>query len=217
MNFPKKVMLGSVLLLGATSVLADTADLRVIGTIAPSACTPVFAGGAVVDYGVIPPATLGRTTETTLASHDVNYTITCNAPIAISTTWTDARLGTAVRLDTATPGNLNDFGLGAHNGVNIGRYWIFNVAANTTADGNPVDLIQQNNSASAWIHATIAQAATDGIRQYSYAPVGTLVPGAYTTYAGTLRVNAFITPTQNLDMSTEITLDGLSTMTVNYL
>ncbi|WP_408980587.1 DUF1120 domain-containing protein [Pseudomonas sp. B21-032] len=52
-------MLGSVLLLSATSVFADNADLRVIGTIAPSACTPVFVGGAVVDYGVIASGNVG--------------------------------------------------------------------------------------------------------------------------------------------------------------
>jgi hypothetical protein len=211
MNFPKKMMLGSVLLLGATSVLANTADLRVIGTIAPSACTPVFAGGAVVDYGVIPPATLGQTTGTTLAAHDVGYTITCNAPIAISTTWSDARAGTA-----DLPG-LNSFGLGAHNGVNIGRYSLTNIAAGTTGDGNPVSLIQRNTAGSGWVQPTNGFISNDGIREYSYAAVSSLVPGAYSVYSGTIRVTAYITPTQNLDMSTTVTLDGLSTMTVNYI
>jgi hypothetical protein len=211
MNFSKKMMLGTVLALSATSVLADTADLRVIGTIAPSACTPVFAGGAVVDYGVIPPATLGQTTGTTLAAHDVGYTITCNAPIAISTTWSDARAGTA-----DVPG-VNSFGLGAHNGVNIGRYSIASLATGATADGNPVSLIQQNNPGGAWVQSGTGIVSSDGVRQYSYAPVGTLVPGAYSTYTGTIRVIAYITPTQNLDMSTTVTLDGLSTMTVNYI
>jgi hypothetical protein len=211
MNFSKKMMLGTVLALSATSVLADTADLRVIGTIAPSACTPVFAGGAVVDYGVIPPASLGQTTGSTLAAHDVNYTITCNAPLPISTTWSDMRAGTP-----DLPG-LASFGLGTHNGVNIGRYSLANIVAGTTADGNPVDVIQQNNPGSAWVKATTADIANDGIRQYSYAQVGSLVPGNYSVYAGAIRVTAYITPTQNLDMSTQITLDGLSTMTVNYL
>ncbi|PMY30932.1 hypothetical protein C1Y35_30880 [Pseudomonas sp. GW456-L14] len=214
MNFPKKVMLGSVLLLGATSVLADNADLRVIGTIAPSACTPVFTGGATVNYGAIPPASLGQTTETTLAARDVAYTITCNAPLVISTTWRDARAGTAT---TGAAPAINYFGLGQHDGTNIGRYQIANVVAGTTADGNAVDVIQKNTATGPWILSNLGTVANDGIRQYSYAPVGTLVPGAYSTYAGTIRVTSVITPTQNLNMNTEVTLDGLSTMTVNYL
>ncbi|UVL63611.1 hypothetical protein LOY54_10230 [Pseudomonas sp. B21-032] len=160
---------------------------------------------------LLPPATLGQTTETVLASRDVGYTITCNAPVSISTTWADARAG------TVDGPNINRFGLGSHKGVNIGRYIIANVTAGTTADGNPVAVIQKNTPADAWFGATAGTVANDGLRQYSYAPVGTLVPGAYSTYAGTIRVTATINPTQNLDMSTEITLDGLSTMTVNYL
>ncbi|WP_273828370.1 DUF1120 domain-containing protein [Pseudomonas sp. SBT1-2] len=214
MNFPKKMMLGSVLLLGASSVFANTADLRVIGSIAPSACTPVFAGGAVVDYGVIPNTSLNPTASTTLAPRTINYSITCNGPLPISTSWSDTRSGTAI------PGALaaiNYFGLGTHSGDNIGNYMIENIVAGTTADGNPVTVVQRNSNTETWFLATTATVANNGIRQYSYAPVGTLVPGAFSTYAGALRVTATIAPTQSLDMSTEVTLDGLSTMTVHYL
>ena len=212
MNFSRKVMLGSVLLLGASNVFADTADLRVIGTIAPPACTPVFAGGATVDYGVIPNSTLNRAADTTLAGHDVNYTITCNAPIPIFTTWTDARAG------TVTTPNAVRFGLGTHNGVNIGRYGISFIVAGTTADGGPVSLLQRANPTANWTAGVnTIQVNNDGLRANSFAPVGTLVPGAYSTYAGTIRVTAIIDPLQNLDLSTDVTLDGLSTMTVNYL
>ncbi|WP_371355679.1 DUF1120 domain-containing protein [Pseudomonas chlororaphis] len=212
MNFPKKVMLGSVLLLGATSVLADTADLRVIGTIAPGACTPVFAGGATVDYGVIPLSSLSQTAATTLAPHEIGYTITCNAPISISTNWSDSRAGTV-----STP-NVNLFGLGTHNGVNIGNYRTVQIVAGATADGNPVSLIQRANPTAAWTAGgNTINVASNGLVEVSYAPVGTVVPGAYSEYAGMLRVTATIDPVQNLDTSTEVTLDGLSTMTVNYL
>jgi hypothetical protein len=214
MNFPKKVMLGSVLLLSATSVFAETADLRVIGTIAPSACIPVFAGGATVDYGVIPGDSLGNSTATNLAVRQVGYTITCNAPIAISTTWSDGRAG------TANPVGGTRFGLGTHSGAPIGSYRLFQ-SMTVTGDGNPVALISRGpGSTGAWLAANPgangAAIGTDG-NQYSFAPTGTMVPGAYQVYGGSINVIGTIAPTNTLDRTTEITLDGLSTMTVSYL
>ena len=216
MNFSKKVMLGSVLLLSATSVLANTADLRVIGTIAPSACTPVFNGGATVDYGIIPNTSLSSTEQTTLAPKDIGYTITCNGPLPVYTSWSDGRSGTAV------PGGVdvrNNFGLGTHDGVNIGRYTVSNITTGSTGDGNPVAVIQRNSSTSAWIAPSPngGEVTANGSRHYSFAPVGTLVPGAYTVFVGSLRVTPTIAATNTLDMSEEVVLDGLSTMTVNYL
>jgi len=212
MNFSRKVMLGSVLLLGASNVFADTADLRVIGTIAPPACTPVFAGGATVDYGVIPNNSLSLTAPTALAARDIGYTITCNAPIPVSTTWSDSRAG------TVTTPSINLFGLGTHNGVNIGNYRTVQVVAGTTADGSAVTLIQRANPTAAWTAGVnTINVGSNGLTEVSYAPVGTVVPGSYKVYAGTLRVTATIDPLQNLDTSTEVVLDGLSTMTVKYL
>ncbi|WP_447776815.1 DUF1120 domain-containing protein [Pseudomonas chlororaphis] len=213
MNFPKKVMLGSVLLLGATSVFADTADLRVTGTIAPGACTPVFVGGAVVDYGIIPISSLSKTEVTAIGTKDIGYTITCNAPIPISTTWTDSRAG------TASAASVYNFGLGNHNGVPIGLYTM-NFRNGATADGNPVDIIERLTPGSAWINNN-SGGAYNGVghdgREHSYASPGTLSPGAYSVYTGVLAVTARINRTDALDLTTEVTLDGLSTMTVNYL
>ena len=216
MSFSRKVMLGSVLLLSATSVLANTADLRVIGTIAPSACTPVFNGGATVDYGIIPNTSLSSTEQTTLAPKDIGYTITCNGPVPIYTSWSDGRSGTAV------PGGADvrdNFGLGTHGGANIGRYTIRNIATASTGDGNPVRVIQRNTSTQGWFAASPdgGEVTAGGTRNYSFAPVGTLVPGAYTVFVGSLRVTPTIAATSTLNMSTEVVLDGLSTMTVNYL
>jgi hypothetical protein len=211
MNFPKRLMLGSVLLLGATSVLADTVDLRVIGTIAPGACTPVISGGATIDYGLIPISTLNNAAATTLASHDVGYTISCNAPIPIFTTWSDARAG------SVTSPNLRSFGLGTHGG-NIGYYNISYVVSGTTGDGNPITLISKQTAGGNWLPgATIVTAFTDTVHQTSFAPLSSLVPGAYSVYAGTLRVTATINPTGTFDTTTDVALDGLSTMTINYI
>lgn len=220
MNFPKKTLLGSLLLFSATSAFAvDTADLRVIGTIAPTACTPTFAGGGVVDYGNIPTASLSRTDATLLATHTISYTITCDAPIAIGTSWSDGRSGSASIANLPVGFSAaSAFGLGKQGSADIGRYVMEHASGSVTGDGVPVSLIIQNNGA-AWATSPINYILNgSGVdRVYSYAPTGTLVPGAYTTVAGTINVSATIAPTSTLDLTNSITLDGLSTMTVRYL
>lgn len=215
MSFPKKILLGSLLVLGSTSVFAaDTADLRVIGTIAPTACTPTFSGGATVDYGLIPSSTLNANTTTVLASRPINYSITCDAPIAIGTTWTDARSGTSYG------GNpyLTRFGLGAQDGVNVGFYAVYYTSAGNLGDGQPVDLIRRATATAAWTTTPAqSQTFTNGDYIHSFAAPGSIVPGAYTNFSGTVNIQATIAPTSTLDMSRSITLDGLSTMTVRYL
>jgi hypothetical protein len=218
MMFPKKVILGTALLLSAGSVLANTADLRVIGTIAPPACTPTFAGGGVVDYSNIAPNTLGPTTETALMPRNIAYTISCDSPIPIAASWSDARSGTAVSGDTAAAGGIYDFGLNSHNSVNIGRYTVTHLTG-ATGDGNVVHMLWRTNSGSAWVSPSTGAsppAAHNGW-QLSFTQTGGTVPRAYTTYAGTLQVQGYITPRNRLNLSTEATLDGLTTMTVSYL
>lgn len=213
MNFPEKALLGSLLLLSTTSAFAvDTADLRVIGTIAPTACTPTFSGGGTVDYGIIPTASLSPTINTVLAERSVSYTIHCDAPISIGTSWVDSRAGT--KLHTTS---LTAFGLGLAGANKIGQYSIIQSQGGVTGDGGSVDLIQSDSATGPWILSTGGAQRNDGVRIQAYAPPGTLVPGAYTEYAGTLTVRATIAPTSTLDLSSSITLDGLSTMTVRYL
>jgi hypothetical protein len=215
MMFPKKAILGAALLLSAGSVLANTADLRVIGTIAPPACTPTFAGGGLVDYGNISQADLSATAETALSPHNVTYSISCSTPAPIILTWSDARSGTVASGDSAGPGVPSDFGLNTHNGVNIGRYQML-PAAGATGDSNPSAVLVRVGTSGAW-------SATDGNvhyatnRQFTFGVGNTTVPGAFSNYTGSVRVTGYITPRRNLNLSTEATLDGLSTMTVNYL
>ncbi|WP_324727944.1 DUF1120 domain-containing protein [Pseudomonas chlororaphis] len=219
MNFHKKTLLGSLLLLSATSAFAvDTADLRVIGTIVPTACTPTFSGGGVVDYGIIPTASLSSTDVTQLETRTISYTIVCDAPISIGTSWSDGRQGTANN-DSLTQGRsaLHTFGLGQQGAANIGRYTLSTPTGAATGDGASVDSIERNG-VGAWTLSSrgfITNSTYD--RTFSFAPSGTLVPGAYTTFSGVVNVEAAISPTSTLDLTRSVVLDGLSTMTVRYL
>ncbi|WP_390344025.1 DUF1120 domain-containing protein [Variovorax boronicumulans] len=103
---------------------AESAELRITGTIVPAACTPAFAGGGVVDYGTIPASSLNPTAQTTLAEKSIQLTMTCDAPVRFGFKVIDERAASAVTsLETiqgATP-NMK-FGLGTSDGKNIGAY-----------------------------------------------------------------------------------------------
>ena len=212
MSFSRKLLLGSLLAVSANSAFAvDTAELRVIGTIAPTACTPNFAGGGVIDYGVIPPASLSPTVATPLQVRTMSYTITCDAPIAIGTSWQDSRVSSAVG------GGPTGFGLGLQGTASIGRYTLAQrPGSGATGDGAPVDLISRNGTAPRIAVVGGGQNNAGAVVQ-AYAAPGTLIPAAYSIYTGIFEVAPSISPTSTLDMSNSITLDGLATMTVRYL
>lgn len=217
MDLTEKTLFGSFFLLSTTFAFAvDTANLRVIGSIAPAACTPTFAGGGTIDYGHILTASLSPTAVTTLASKSINYTIGCDAPVVIATSWSDARTSSAM-----ANGNIPiqlAFGLGKQGVASIGSYSI-SPDNTATADGDLVDLIGRDNNG-AWGHVTstpIHASNQSYNRVHAYAPAGTLVPGAFKNFAGTISVFPYIAPTSTLDLTNSIALDGLASMVIRYL
>ncbi|WP_073523170.1 DUF1120 domain-containing protein [Pseudomonas fluorescens] len=212
MGFSRKLALGSLLVLSATPVFAvDTADLQVIATIAPTACTPTFAGGGVIDYGLIPTTALNSATRTLLPVRSINYSITCDAPIAIGTSWQDSRTSSAVG------GGPSAFGLGMQGSASIGRYTITQrPGSGATGDGAAVDLLQRDTNGP-WVAVTVGLQTNSSARIQAYAMPGNPDPAEFTVYAGTFEVAPSIAPTSTLDLSKSIALDGLATMTVRYL
>ena len=74
----KKILLASVLTSASLSgMAADSIDIKVIGTINPTACTPSASGGGVVDYGNIKPSALSATGTTVLDVKTLAFSIQC--------------------------------------------------------------------------------------------------------------------------------------------
>lgn len=218
MKFKTKAILAAVILASATNAFAgSTAELRVIGTVIPGSCKPEFAGGGAVDYGKISAGDLSATAVSPLQPRQITYTITCDAPIAIATSWVDNRSST---VSTWTDSR---FGLGSQGLNNIGYYGVTLIPAQTMADGNAVDTIFADGGSDTWLNVTSVagqNAVKPGAtlnRLYSYATSGTVTPEAFRVYSGALSVRAFIERTSTLDMTAPLVLDGLSTMEVRYL
>lgn len=222
--------------LAATShtVLAESVDVKVIGTITPTACTPTLAGGGVIDYGVIRPASLKTDTFTELEEKQVDFSITCDAPAKVAIRAVPAKVDTVTDATAVTDGyayfggtlfdtpKINVAGLGlTDNGKKIGGYGVRLVPGTYTADGNEVVFLNRQTASGAWSatlydNGSLLNANTKDF-QYSWAKTGESTPVALTALNGKLGVQAYITQTSELDLTKPITLDGLTTLEMIYL
>lgn len=134
----KKLLMASLMLVSHFAVASTTADLVVLGTIAPSACD-ITVDGSTFDFGSISFGALNASVNTDLpASGARNLAIQCPSPVLLGFTVSDNRL-------TSIPGSMRSstaFGLGSdRSGQPIGRYNI-----NVPTRGAVVD------GAQGWLH-----------------------------------------------------------------
>ncbi len=110
-----------------------------------------------------------------------------------------------------------NFGLGSVSGKNVGSFAISTVGSAPTADGAAVDPIQSVDGNVTWAAAGTGM-QTPGVSTFSWAPTGTVVPGAYTTITQPLAITAVLNKKADLpDLSQDVPLDGLATFTLTYL
>lgn len=206
MQFKTKALLASLILASASNAFAaTTAELKVTGSIVPAACTPKITGEA--NYGSLGQANLGGSSATGLATKSVPYTITCNAPTRIGMKFTDSRASS-----TAEP---NTFGLGFQGTeTKIGYYTVANDPTKALADGNAATLLTKTGSGD-WVAETGSLSVPNTIQ--SFATNGVSIPVPHTIFAGSLLITSVILPLEGMDLSKEITLDGVATMEVIYL
>jgi hypothetical protein len=217
---------------GITSgtAMAESIDIKVIGTIKPPACTPTLAGGGTLDYGVIPPATLSDDAFTLLEEKQVSFSITCDAAAKVAITVKTGRTLSAVDkdgslVDIAVPGlaifgntAMPAFGLGLAGTKGVGGYGLRLAAGTMTADSESVDSIQTDDATLIWKKGDYGTLIVKGgERRSSWAKTGTLEPISFTTLSGQLSVQAYINKKSELDLTKPVQLDGLATLELVYL
>jgi hypothetical protein len=222
---------------GITSgtAIAESIDVKVIGTIKPPACTPSLAGGGTLDYGTINPNTLSDDAFTLLEEKQVEFSITCDAAAKVAIVSSTGRALSAVAQDgsladvalshfkifgsTVTP----SYGLGLTGTKGIGGYGLRLDPKSVTADSTSVDLIQNDYQNLGWVIAPTGslvstQATVGGLKRNStWAKTGTLTPISFTTMSGKFGVQAYINKKSELDLTKPIQLDGLATLELVYL
>jgi hypothetical protein len=210
--------------------LAESIDVRVIGTIDPAACVPTLSGGGTVDYGTIKPTALATDAFTVLEEKQLDFAITCDAPAKVAITAHSQRGASAVKADGTlaemaavpsifgSPSNTAVVGLGLDGTKGIGGYGIRLAAGTMTADGVAVDSIQSQSNTTSWAATAYGSLLnTSALRYSSWAATGTTTPIALTTLTGKLGVQAYINKASELDLTKPVVLDGLTTLELVYL
>lgn len=218
----KKVILTTILSLSITSAFAaETAVLKVTGTLTNSSCTVELGNGGVFDYGAIRMGELSATESNALGQKQLPATIHCSAPTKVGFTLTDNRSDSNAGLtvlagSSNTSAKYKTFGVGTTtNGVKIGSYAMW--TTDPTVDGNSVDGIVHNLD---WPDGTWTAAAgprSDAFSILTFAAKGTTTPMPITTASFNFVTNLVISDTATLAITDDTALDGQTTMTLVYL
>ncbi|MFC0227267.1 DUF1120 domain-containing protein [Serratia aquatilis] len=230
-HLQKTVCALAVLATTSLPALAESIDVRVIGTIDPAACTPSLSGGGTIDYGTIKPTALATDAFTVLEEKQLDFAINCDAPAKVAVVAHSQRGASAVNADgsLAEIGSHSGlFGGGSSYGVvglgldgtkGIGGYSVRLAPGTMIADGVAVDSIIAHGNTSSWTAAVTGAMfnSLTSLRYASWATKGTTTPVAFTTLAGKLGVQAYINKTSELDLTKPVVLDGLTTLELVYL
>lgn len=194
---------------------ASSVDLAVNGLIIPAACTPVLSSSGVVDFGKISQQDLNQDRNTRLPSRDLELTLGCNGPVRFALRMRDNRDG------TATVNSEFYYGLNLDpSGNRIGLYSVIFDPTRTQADGaSDIYGTESTTGGVAWRGAN-RNPIDIGARSYlGFTNINgsTAGPSALTNLNSTLKLDAVLNAKQNLDLSTEVALDGSATLEVIYL
>lgn len=218
----KKVFLATLLSACAINAFAaNTVDLKVVGVLTNSACTPSFPNGGKADFGKTSLTTLSATDVNQLGYRDIDLTLTCDAATALAFTATDAHNDSAViQLVGSNAGAADsDFGLGkTAGGVKLGAYTIL-LKTNPTVDDvvSPV-LYSAAGATPSWnVTGANSYLHTNGNIVYTPGNATTKVPTAFKKAVFPLRVTASVQNTATLAITDDTNLDGLATFAIIYL
>lgn len=181
---------------------------------APVACTPLLSSD-VVDYGTLSAKSLNATSETALPAKSLLFSINCDAPARFALVMHDNRDGTATGGIDGTAYGLN---LDASRNK-IGRYYLTLDPADFTADTLPqLYRTDSTTSGAAWSTSSGRQIsmAANSYLGFTDSSGDTSGPVAIKNLSGTLRIRTYLAPTQELDLSNVVTIDGAGTIEIIY-
>ncbi|CRL48701.1 DUF1120 domain-containing protein [Pseudomonas sp. P154a] len=182
---------------------------------APAACEPVLSNGGVVDFGTLSKKDLHADKDTHLSPKSLTLRVGCDAPTTFALIMHDNRSGSAT-LDSEI-----DYGLGKDSrGNRIGRFSLRVDPADAHADGF-ARLYRTDSSiaGTAWSTGSANPIAIGKSRYLAFTDnTGSGAgPVLIQNLSSTVTVDAVIAPTNSLDLSSAIELDGAGTIEIIYL
>ncbi|RKS18647.1 uncharacterized protein DUF1120 [Pseudomonas sp. WPR_5_2] len=182
---------------------------------APAACEPVLSNGGVVDFGRLSKSDLNADKSTRLLARSLTLRVGCDAPTSFALIMHDNRSG------SATVNSEVYYGLGMDSQNNkIGLYSLNFDPADANAD-NFARLYRTDSTTGGTAWST-SSASPIPIGQKSYlgftANAGSSAgPVMIQNLSTTVTVDAVIAPTNSLDLSSAIHLNGAGTIEIIYL
>ena len=227
----KKGMLVTALAMSVnTAMAAQSIDIKVTGKILPSSCTPAFpSGGGIADFGTMKVASLNSTSVTPLTeTKEIPVTITCEEATRVAVKFTDSRDDSSptesIKMGNGFSGSPNSvFGLGMYNDKKIGAYALalFNTkGANTNDAGDSLYPIFSLDGGNGWSYKgyEYMQITSDNREIYGFGTDRSSgVLSAQSKINFKVAVEASINPTNDLNVTDEVTLDGLTNVELVYL
>lgn len=221
----KKILLATALSLCVTSAFAaETAVMKVQGTLTNSACTPELSNGGVVDYGIIRLGELSATDVNQLGHRNIDLTINCTVETKVGWSMMDDQSSTSagINIKNATPeGADNDmtyyqFGVGKTAGdVKIGNYGVFVKDRTPVLDGVNMTTIGRMVTDTNW--RTTPSPRSDAYNIVTAANPGTLEPVAFKTAVFPLVTSLAIQGTDTLAITDDTAIAGQATISLVYL
>lgn len=207
--------------LAVAGLNVQAADLRVKGTIAPASCSFTITN-SVIDYGRIDPNTLSATNYTKLGAKSTPYAIKCGSHVKtkVSIKAIDNRASSKIpnlMVSQFGPNYVDRYQYGLGNTAKsqkIGGYVVH--LRNSVADGKAVSVMGSNNNGGVWVPTSteaVGNAATDLTSWHT----GNFTPVSLNTLSGNLEVHAVINKTSELDLNSQVSLDGQATLELRYL
>ena len=191
-------------------------ELTLRAHFAPVACNPQLSNGGLVDYGTLLAKDLSATNETPLPTRTLQVSVSCDAPAPFALRMHDNRHGSATGGTDETA-----YGLDLDSSQNkIGRYYMTIDPAEFTADS--VATLYRTDSTSggaAWSSSSSRQIpmAANSLMGFTDSTGSTLGPMAIQNLAGTVRIKAYLAPTQSLDLRNVVQINGSGTLEIIYL
>lgn len=204
--------------------LAESASLTVSGTIIPTACTPSFAGGSVVDLGKISAADLNAATQTELELKNITLSMNCNGLVPVAVKVHDNQAATQLQGITidGRAESMYIYGMGAASGVKIGGYGLRH--GTPTVDSAAMSLMYQQGGGiggPTWNPPTSTlvgkDASSGGYLHYSWGRSIAEGPSNGRIHTLPMTLVPVVGPAKDLPTGSDITLDGSATFELVYL
>lgn len=203
--------LGLLLAWAPAAFAASSVDLTVSGLITPSACTPTLSNDGAVDYGKIAARDLSAEESTWLPKIVLQLRVNCDAPTLFALRGTDNRRGTAHKDDGY------GYGLGLINGdQKLGTYLL--VLRNPFSETAVIHtLMSLNNGDTWWDFPDGTWLVAHQLAAFGNSDSGNAAPIALQSVSVDLEIATSIAPSNELNLTQQVPLDGSATADLFYL